>query len=170
MASYRKPRGTYTRPTGDWFYQKLGTAGWAAGTSTGNFGNATVGFLNNDTLGRKLHIYGLSFEFSGGNNVMISLINGPVGTHRMDAVSIDPTGPAMPGAVYSQEFGSIALPVFAGIPPGFVTAAGLTAGQWYQFATHPIFVLPFGWQLQGVGDYASSQYSMGVWFIPFGAD
>lgn len=166
MASYRRPRGIYVRNTPDWFYRRMAVAGFEIAVNSGNLGNATIGLFNNDSIGRALHVYGLSAGFSGGNNVLILMEPQARGTAQAAGSGIDPRAGAMPGVVNTTSGASIPTPMFVGIQPNTVAVAALTAGQYYALTPFPQFLIPPGYQLTFIGDYASSQVSGAWWYIP----
>lgn len=92
MSIFRKPLGTYTRSTPDWFYTDT-AAGFGFCGNPGPGSEPAVGLYNNATDGRTLFVFGIGGNGAGNEVLNVSFFNGP-GFQLTDPAAcyaIDPT-------------------------------------------------------------------------------
>jgi len=167
MASYRKPKGTYVRPSPDWFINQLASGSWYNDQQVGTQ-YASIGLFNNDTLGRKFYIYGISVGTFNANTAYGVVLNGTFGSLVTSCVSVDASLPAPPGQIYFTRFGPAAPPnVTLAQPAGtrFNLGSGYTKVDVFQ--DWPICVLPVGYSLNIQSSLQSAEWSTSFWYVPF---
>lgn len=93
----RKPKGTYSRTTGDWFSNDLC---WAY-ASTGSSGvGITSALFNNDTVGRLLYVLTWQVYFGTNEQCYARMYQGHVGTAYDSARRVRPALGKPPGMPY----------------------------------------------------------------------
>lgn len=149
MSLFRRPRGTYVRPTPDWF-----SANAAAVFGFGNGGTGSdpaVLLYNNDTLGRSLFVFGFGATNDGSEVVNWSFFNGPGfqlyasgNPFPIDPVIAQPVGQLYSGLTAAQD----------AAPPrstqeGLYLSSSTSIGSQNElvpvFAPYPLAIVRPGW-------------------------
>lgn len=170
MPSYRKPRGTYTRTTGDWFSADLCSGAWYDDINT----PATylwIGLYNDDPQGRLLYVLSISASMDGANVQAGVVMKGTVGSQVAACVNINPSRGAPPGKIYSLRTGPTAPPsVGQAVPAGTAFLIGTSFGAGQFFPNHPLCILPVGYSCFIVSDFQTIDGGASFWYVPLNSD
>jgi hypothetical protein len=170
MASFRKPKGTYVRPTGDWFSANLCSGAWYDDTA----GAATylwIGLYNDDNLGRSLYILGISAAMDGANVMAGVVVKGTLGSQVAACVNVNPNTGAPPGKIYSRRTGPAAPPsVGQAVPAGMAFLIGTSFGSPQYTPPFPICILPQGYSCFVVSDFQTIDGGASFWYVPLNGD
>lgn len=138
MANYRKPKGTYNRPTADYFISQSAAAGVTIG---GNFADTFyAGLYNNATDGSYLYVYGVCGLSQNANSTFAIYQQQGVGATLAQAgLPVLVNGKMIPGAIYT------------GVQNNWATMAqGFTWGRSFGgdsvfFPGFPLAIIPPTW-------------------------
>jgi len=105
VASHRRPKGTYTRNTPDWFGDDWCSIGFAIGFLNNDFNTQTWTVYNNDLLGRSIYIYGVSLVVEQGGGLWVVSQPGVVnGDEVASGVYLNTSRATAPGLLYFHNF------------------------------------------------------------------
>lgn len=115
----RKPKGSYTRHTTDWFLSRCAIGGVFVNTGAGN--GAAVELYNNAVDGSNLHIYKLWVGNDAAGAYWVTRQTGTMGGTACKTYPVVSSGAALPGlinyATVAQVVwgpGAFAMPAFIG--------------------------------------------------------
>jgi hypothetical protein len=111
MATNRKPKGNYTRQTGDWFIDRAATVGgyfWPSSNLA-----TVLDLYNNASDGTNLHVYRVFAGNGAAANYGMTRLSGHGAKFLTNAFPVVITGPTLPGQLYYDT-----------IAPQFVGAIG----------------------------------------------
>ena len=118
MATYRQPKGTYTRPSTDFFAERCATGGvfWNA-----NFNKSAVVELYNDaTDGSYLHLYRLWVSVDAGGAYWVFRQDGTIGGTQVPTYPIISNAGALPGRISYGEIERNRLDNANAVRPGWI--------------------------------------------------
>lgn len=159
MATYRRPKGSYTRPTPDFFVDQLA---YSSGQVNGGGGGAgvSVSLFNNDPQSRHFHLYGLWPNDSNFQQLYAAVYAGPFGTEYDHAYPVITDNPQPPGLIYT-----------GGTPAGLNLVNQPLTWQGDQptapiLSQWPISVIPPGYSFIVYNGFASAALIVSFWWIP----
>ena len=116
MPTYRRPKGSYTRPTPDFFSDRAATVGGVYVAAAPN--GVVFDLYNNATDGSALHVWKFWVGNEAGEAYGVTRIHGHGANFLQNSVPVFTDGPQLPGQLYQDTI----APLFTGIPapPGFV--------------------------------------------------
>lgn len=168
MASYRKPRGTYVRSTGDWFYQDMATAG--AMINTPNtfppYHYPIYCLFNNDQQGRYLHVLGMAITDDGLGRAYWDIGSGSTGTLAQSGNPVKFDQGQQSGQVFTSTAtnASQTAQVLPNIRGGLADYFG--TGPY--FPNFPMWVIPVGMSLLISNFDGNLQTSVNFWWVMLG--
>jgi hypothetical protein len=157
MSIFRKPKGTYTRSTPDWFSQKA-AAGFGFCSAAVGITQA-VGLFNDANDGSKLFVYGFGADVYADIEVNFNLFNDPMVQVYSRGFPIEGGSPA--------PYGSIRIGFSSVIPQ---TGMYITGGQGNAgispyvapiFSDYPLAIVRTGWCFAA---YVEAAVGMGAFF------
>jgi hypothetical protein len=98
MATYRRPKGSYTRPTPDFFINSACTVGGVTSAAAGT--GAALDLYNNALDGSSLHVYTVWVGNDASELYGITALHGHGGTFLANGVSVIVPGPTPWGQLY----------------------------------------------------------------------
>lgn len=168
MASFRKPKGTFTRPAPDWFADNLAMIGWQDLQASGGSGGFvfTFSLFNNDTIGRNLWVYRVAGSWDGTAGILCDYFHGIFGSQVSVASAVNPRNATPPGVLYEQRTHYPLGGLVPDIPnPLTVISSVFTAanvgGDW------PLFIIPPGFSARFSNDEFCQDAGIGIWYVPF---
>jgi len=170
MASFRKPRGAYTRTTPDWFSDVTCSGGWFDSDSSGIGHYKWIGLYNDDNAGRILYVYAISASWDGANSIAMVSIAGASGSEVNHGVNIQPAVGFMPGSVRFFQTGPPAMTTPIAPPAGTVGVIGNGFVVSNIQPGFPIAKIPTGYSLMLTGDFNTLSAGAGFWYTPLKGD
>lgn len=168
MKSFRTPKGTYTRPTPDWFTDQLAYVGGFYPDPGGAFQSfSTFSLFNNDQIGRSFQVYFLSAFWNGASIILGDLIPGSFGTLAANASSVNQQVGAPPGALFLKSTvvgGSPSNPDITA-PTFFFGLGFASAGIGYGA---PLVIIPPGYSFRLSNDFVSAESGLTIWYTYLG--
>ncbi len=170
MPSTRRPKGTYVRPTPDWFTDVLAYAGGFYPDPGGAFQSfSTFSLFNNDNQGRFLQLYFMSAFWNGASIIFGDLFKGSFGTLARNGASVDPLQPSPPGQVFLKSTVVVGSPSNPDITaPTFFFGLGF-ASAGIGFGA-PLAIIPVGWSLRLSNDFVSAESGLTFWYTYLAAN
>jgi hypothetical protein len=170
MPSTRTPKGTYTRPTPDWFTDALAYAGGFWTDPGGAFQSfSTFSLYNNDNQGRFLQVYFMSAFWNGASIILGDIFPGTFGTLVANASSVNPQIGQPPGQVFLKSTVVVGSPPNPDITaPTFFFGLGFaSAGIGYGA---PLAIIPVGQSLRLSNDFVSAESGLTFWYTYIAAN
>lgn len=164
MASFRRPRGVYVRPTPDWNSDSLAYAGGFYPDPGGAFQSfSTFSLFNNDNAGRSLQLYFFSAFWNGASIIFGDIFKGSFGTLVSNGANVDPRQPAPPGQVFLKSTVVIGSPSNPDItaPTYFFGLGFASAGIGFGA---PLATIPQGFSLRLSNDFVSAESGLTFWY------
>lgn len=96
----RKPKGSYTRSTPDWFFRQLN---WSSGQVNGGGGGAglSIQLFNNTAISEYYYLHGLKVDSANFQQLYGQVSAGPFGTFWQNAYPVVGDQPQPSGQVYT---------------------------------------------------------------------
>jgi hypothetical protein len=149
MGTWRRPKGTYVRPTADWFTDRAATVGGAFDPNA--VLATTLDLYNNATDGTNLHVYRLWGFNDAAGHYGVTTLKGHGANFMRNASPVIVGNPILPGQLYQDTI----PPQYSGFlfpfdtPFSDVLFADNEAGSQDTFAAPgPICVIPPGYSLR----------------------
>lgn len=105
MGTHRRPKGSYTRPTPDYFTDRAATVGGVFSSTAGH--GAVLDLFNNATEGSNLHVYNVWVGNDAGQLYGMTTINGHGANFLSNGVTVIVPGPTPWGQLYYDTIGPI---------------------------------------------------------------
>ena len=138
MASYRRPKGVYTRGTPDWNYSRVATAGvYIDNGITQKFDE--VGLYNNATDGSALFVHNIIYSTDFNNAVAVAMPISAQGTVIQNGFSIDTNIGQLPGQLRHNVALAARSDNFSFLPD--TAAPGFLTGEFPHFIVRPGYQL-----------------------------
>jgi hypothetical protein len=170
MASFRKPKGTYIRSTGDWFSGRLSSGAWYVDVPAANSQYLWIGLYNNSTRGSLFYVLTISAAMDGANVMAGVVQKGPIGAKVADCVSANPSLGAGSGQIFMQQTGALGVTTPQAIPANTAFLIGTSFGSPQFTPAHPVCILPAGYSCTIVSDFATADGGASFWFVPLDGD
>jgi hypothetical protein len=170
MASFRRPRGTYVRPTGDWFSSKLASGAWYVDVLPAASQYLWIGLYNNSSLGQLLYILSISAAMDGANVMAGVVQKGAIGAKVADCVSVNPLNGGPPGQIFMQQTGTPGSTTPQAVPANTAFLIGTSFGSPQFTPAHPVCILPYGYSCTIVSDFTTSDGGVSFWYVPLDGD
>jgi hypothetical protein len=168
MATYRRPKGSYTRPTPDFFTRQMAIVGGGFTLSSAN--DVVFTLFNNATTGEYFHVFKIwVFNDGEGSNAM-STQSGHGATFVSNAFPVVFDSPAPFGQLYQDQAAQVvpALTIYpTAVPYGSYFVGGDEAAAQHPLgAQGPIAVIPPGYSLsiRSLNSIGNTNNSLGVTF------
>lgn len=156
----RRPKGSYSRSTPDWFSGSMAWIGMASGSTGGTYPGA--GLYNDSTLGLNLHVVGLEVGAGAGTtSINVVFTQGPpgynVGTPGQPVLLNKPAPPG--AAIYTN---------------GSALFAGPHAVFWYGadpvvlMPGWPLWIVPPGYTMWLQSNAQNVYLGATAWYLPIG--
>jgi hypothetical protein len=100
MATYRRPKGSYSRPSPDFFIDSACTVGGVASAAAGT--GAVLDLYNNASDGSSLHVYNVWVGNDASELYGLTALHGHGGTWLANGVTVIVPGPAPWGQLYAD--------------------------------------------------------------------
>lgn len=170
MPSTRRPKGTYTRPTPDWFTDALAYGGAFYPDPGGAFQSfSTFSLFNNDNQGRFYQVYFFSAFWNGASIILGDIFPGTFGTLAANCQPVNPQVGDFSGQIYLKSTvvgGSPANPDIT--KPSFFFGLGFaSAGIGYGA---PLAIVPVGSSLRLSNDFVSAESGLTFWYTYLAAN
>jgi hypothetical protein len=153
MATYRRPKGSYSRPTTDFFLSQCMIGGVYYYPTNGSGG--TIELYNNATDGSALHVYRIWSANDASGPYFITRQQGSMGGTPVPSYPVVSQGAPQPGLIsYADSAAPYTFPPYATAQPAFIATdneAG-TTDEWG--ADGPICVLMPGDSLRVINNLA----------------
>ena len=159
----RKKFWTYVKTTPDRYLSTLCMGGWGAEVNP-NARYEGVGLFNEGQSG-KLHVYTISFTFTGSDYAVGVIQPSAAGSRVASCFPVDPTGQGPAAGIYHDSQGAISPPfVSRPVPANTRIVFGSGGFAVDKSPNHPLAILPPGWSLTIYPDSQSSDFGVGFWF------
>ena len=159
MSIFRKPKGTYTRATSDWF-QRFACIAHGFHSHVGA-GKETFELYNNDPLGNNLVIQHITWTVEVPDAVEIYPIQGQYGTLFPNPGGCFPINISLPAVS-----GQFSYNAFSPQPPAqyFGTTTGFVTYDLGASFDNPLFIIPPTWGLLVGQDGSSHELDVTIWY------
>jgi hypothetical protein len=140
MGTWRRPKGSYVRPTADFFIDRCAIGGVFYQSTAGKV--PAIELFNNATDGTQLHIYKLWIQNDGGYFYIVTRQTGTMGGTTVPVYPVIAYGGVPPGIISYADVDSFTYPIPAPFGVGAFIAGNNEAGTLDDFsAPGPICVL-----------------------------
>lgn len=149
MPTNRSPKGSYVRPTADFYIDQAATVGGCFWPSTAIA--AVLDLYNNAIDGSNLHVYKVWVGNDAAGLYGMTRISGHGGNFLQNAIPVVITAPTLPGQLYqdtiSPQYSGFEFPKDTALNDAFIgdNEAG-SEDTWY--APGPICVIPPGFSMR----------------------
>lgn len=168
MASQRRPKGTYTRPTPDWFAGDVCCGAAEIQNDPlvpgGNF--YRIALFNNDGRSRKYYVFLINLASDFAVFYYGSLHPGAFGNRFADCFNIDPSNGQFTGEIRTLTGGSFNDPPFPPPPADPFVTFPASAASGSVGSNGPLFILPVNYSLVISSNSSVNQIAVAFWFVP----
>jgi hypothetical protein len=164
VSTFRRPKGTYTRPTPDFFVNTLSFAGaYQPITGAGFQVFTTISLFNNDNTGRSLLVYFISAFWDGAAVIFSDLFQGTFGSLAATATPVNPLSPTPIGQVFIKATTVAGSPPNPDItaPTGFLGLGFASAGIGFGA---PLYIVRPGQSLRLSNDQRAQEAGCTFWY------
>jgi len=160
----RKPKGSYTRSTPDWFLYDLCMGGWYDNVPA----NPTYAGISlfNEGQTSDLHVYSLNYMNSGSDVMAVTVQKSVLGSRVNGCFPVNPNGRTPAAGIYLDHYGAAAPPfVTQNVPANTQVVLGTAGLPAWGTPNHPLFIIPPGWSVRLTADAQANIWGVGFWFV-----